>query len=353
MRLIHDVKGVSKLILFLLLLISFIVGALLSYIWTMGYYAPQEFHLPTQANIVIDSVQFSPYDSTSFNLTVINPPYSFDVKLAQIKIETEDGTLHEASWVGMHPLSLARDTSKIITVLWDWGNYTGQTLNVIMFLSDGSGATLKAIAPLSAMKFTVTSVNFAPSVSVNHFNITISNAGSLTFVDITKILVNGAEVSTVPTLTPPYRLSNASDAPPVSFMVMLNWTALQGMPVTIEVQTLQGYTAYKSVTAPAVFLAVTNVVFNKADTSHFNVTVYNDVSSSAKVDITQITVQVLEESVTITEVSPALPQELQPGSSVLLTCSWNWSSYQGQSAIATVTVQTMQGFVTYGQATIP
>ena len=352
MRLVHNVKDISRLLLILLLLISFIVGAFLSYIWTMGYYAPQEFHLPKQANIAIESVQFSPDDATSFNVTVLNPSYSSDVKIEQIEVETADGNLHEANFVGLHPFSLARGALEIIECVWDWGNYTGQTFKIIMFLSDGSGATVKANIPLSVIKFRIVSVNFDPSVSVEHFNITVQNAGSLTFVDITKILVNYAEVSTVPTLTSPYRLSNASDAPPVTFMVMGNWADLEDTTVTIEVQSLQGYSAHRNVNVPSVKL-FNSIIFNAADPSHFNATVYNDAASAAKVDITQVKVQVLGANVTITDVSPALPQPLQPGSDVLLQCSWDWSSYQGQSATVTVTVQTLQGFTVSQEATIP
>jgi len=40
--------------LIILLLLAFVVGATLSYVWTMGYYASSEFQLPEKTNITIE-----------------------------------------------------------------------------------------------------------------------------------------------------------------------------------------------------------------------------------------------------------------------------------------------------------
>lgn len=81
MRLIHDIKGISKLVLILLRLIDFVLGALLSYIWTMGGYAPPEFHLPSQANVTIEKVELDVQNARFFNVTALNPSYSPSVEI--------------------------------------------------------------------------------------------------------------------------------------------------------------------------------------------------------------------------------------------------------------------------------
>jgi hypothetical protein len=346
----HDAKGVSKLILILLLLVAFIIGALLSYIWTLGYYGPWETRLPSKSNITIENVEFDAADATAFNVTVLNPSYSpSNVKIEQFLISTISGVLISATaTIPSLPYELTPGSYQAFKVHLNWGNYTGQTINVIALVSDGSGATSQVKAP-SFGNLTIVSVDFYPELTVNSFNVTVASIQSEAPVDITTIKVNGAEVTTVaPPL--PYRLEPDAS---VTFKLEHNWNDSQGKVVSVELNTRQGYVVHTSATAPSVVLAITSLVFNATDTSHFNVTVHNDVASAAKVDITQITVQVLGEAVTITAVSPALPQSLQPGADILLTCSWDWSSYQGQNATATVTVQTTQGFVVSGEATIP
>jgi len=149
MRLIHDVKGVSKLIFILLLLVSFIVGALSSYIWTMGYYAPLEFHLPSQANVTIESVEFSADNTALFDFTLLNPSYSpSNVTVERIIVSTNDGLFYNVTdTLPALPSVLAPGNSQIFSAAWNWGNYTGQTVNVIVIVADGSGATFRARTP--------------------------------------------------------------------------------------------------------------------------------------------------------------------------------------------------------------
>jgi len=145
MWLIHDVKGVSKLIFILLLLVSFIVGALLSYIWTMAYYAPLEFHLPTQSSITIEDVGFPTENTAFFDVALLNPSYSpSNVTVEQIKVSTNDGLLHNVtSTLPSLPSVLAPGISQTFRAYWDWGNYKGQTVYIIALVSGGSGPTFQ------------------------------------------------------------------------------------------------------------------------------------------------------------------------------------------------------------------
>jgi peptidoglycan hydrolase-like protein with peptidoglycan-binding domain len=351
MRLIHNVKGISKLIFILLLLVSFIIGALLSYIWALGYYGPWETHLPSKSNVTIENVEFDVGDATSFNVTVLNPSYSpSNVKIEQFLISTVSGILIGAdATVPSLPYELSPGNSHTFNVYLNWGSYAGQTVNLIVLISDGSGATFQLKAP-SFGNLTVVSVDFYPDLTVSSFNVTVASAQFTTPVDITTIRVNGSEVTTV---TPPLPYKFEPDTS-VTFKLEYNWNDSQGKTVNIELDTVQGYVVRTTATAPSFGLTITSLDFNPTDTFHFYVTVHNDAASATGVvGITLITVHVEDLGITITEVSPALPQSLQPGSNVVLWCSWDWSGYQGQNATATVTVQATQGFVVSGEATIP
>jgi len=241
MRLIHDVKGISKLILILLLLVSFIVGALLSYIWTMGGY----YNLPSQVNVTIEKVDFYAENATFFNVTLLNPSYSPSaVAIEQILVATNDGLLHKVTNIlPSLPSTLNPSDSQTFKAYWNWANYTGQTVNVIAFVAEGSGPAFQKITPF--MNLTIASVNFDPAVSATNFTVTAQSTGSQTFMNITRITLNGEDIDVSPLL--PYTLNvNAS----ATFTLNRAWSDLQGENVTVNLETLQGFTAHKSQVVP-------------------------------------------------------------------------------------------------------
>jgi len=248
MRLIHEVWGVSKLILILLLLVSFIVGALLSYIWTMGYYAPQEFHLPSQANVAIERVEFFAQNATFFNVTILNPSYSnSSVKITRIAaITKEDNRLHEINASSPPlPYVLERGVSQIFKCNWNWASYNGIKLpytdapvEILVLIEDGSGATFEVKRPVVTL---VSEVMFNSSISLIYFNVTVRNLNSsATYVNVTSIRVDVTNI-TPDMVTPslPYGLSRGDL--PVTFRVSWNWTDYQGRIIAISVSTQQGY----------------------------------------------------------------------------------------------------------------
>ena len=355
MKLAQNLKGISKLAFLLFLAVFFLLGTIVSYIWTMGFYAPGEFNLPSRPNIVIEKVQFFANNATFFNVTVLNPSYSpSNVTIEKIKVETSDGRFYDTVTPGL-PVQIARNSLRTFRSFWNLGNYTGQTVRVHVLSSEGLGSNLKAMTPF--MNFTVISVNFDPSVSARHFNITVQNGGSSTFVNITKILVNGGEVPAEPALTAPYGLTNASDAPPVTFMLNRSWVELQDNDVSIAVQTLQGYTAYQAKRAPGVSLSIISpIVFNASYPSNFSISILNERSIPAYVDISEVEVDVFVNgninrtvllNSTYWTADPSKKIDLsKPLTLTRLLVSWDWSYYLGKGATATITVRTRQGFET-------
>jgi hypothetical protein len=115
MRLLRDAAGISRIFLIVLLVIAFIFGALFSYIYTMGYYAPFEFLLPDKPVFAIQSAEFSKQDTSFFDVTVINPSYSQSgVNITGIEARTnDDNRIHTVtSTVPEMPLVLPRGQSQ-------------------------------------------------------------------------------------------------------------------------------------------------------------------------------------------------------------------------------------------------
>jgi hypothetical protein len=331
------------------LLIALIVGATLSYVWTMGYYASPEFRLPEKGNITIENVVFPPQNTTVFNVTVLNPSYSqSNMEISQIVVLTNDGILHEIRVQGL-PYLLEVGRSRTFSGFWNWAGYIGQTAKVFVFVTEGSGANALTEVPPYA-KLTMDAY-FNSSVSVRLFNVTVQNvktsAEYATYVDITELAVNGETIENVTvggeSVSFPYFL-NSSES--VVFTCAWDWTNKQGESVTIAVYTSQGYMARISPTLPEpVILEITDVLFDPSNTSVLSVNIQNNETSPSFVSINKMSITMENETtVEISNVSPLLtpPFVLRPNSSETFILFWNWTYYRNQTV--QVTAHTLQGF---------
>jgi len=149
MRLIQNAIGISKLILILLLLISAIVGGVLSYMWTEGYYQSIGFRILETATVTITNVAFDSQDPTFFNVTLLNPAISSSsVSVTRIMTSTGDGVLHDVTAVTPTlPVKLSISESKTFKCIWNWTGYTGQDIKVHVFVADGTGSNLETTVP--------------------------------------------------------------------------------------------------------------------------------------------------------------------------------------------------------------
>jgi len=257
MGLIHNVKGISRLMFVLLLLIDFVLGVLLSYIWTMGFYAPLEFSLPSKANVSIENVEFSAQDTSFFNITVLNPTYSNStITVTKIAARTtDDRSFHEITVIAPSvPYLLERGVSQTFKCTWNWANYTDivvpyqdYPVEIMVFIQEGSGATFQVKRPYVRL---IMGVKFDPAISLEYFNVTLQNMEySVTYVNVTSISVDVANI-TAGMVTPnlPYGLAPGDQ--PVTFKIFWNWTDYQSKKVTIGAHTQQGYVNYVTRTLP-------------------------------------------------------------------------------------------------------
>jgi len=363
MRSMRDIKAVSRLILILTLLITFIIGALFSYIYTMGFYAPSEFRLPEKSVIVIQSVEFSNQDTSFFNVTVLNPSYSpSSVDITRIEVRTpDDNRIHViADTQPIIPHTLKRGELQTFRALWNWANYTDiqlpytdKPVEIRVFLQDGRGGIFEAVRPSTPV--TITNLSFDPSISVHHFNVSVQNpASSQTYVNITAINIEGVALQTEavnPTL--PYSL-NPGDMP-VRFQCFYNWTGFLGQSATVGISTLQGYIAENSEILPGpVTWGIQQILFNPANSTHFNMTVINAANSSTYVDVSRIAVSVDQGApINISAWSASPSSRLETNSSILIVCTWDWTSLKGQGSTAKVSTYTLQGFTATKEELIP
>jgi hypothetical protein len=251
MQFIHDVKGISRLLLIFLLLVAFALGALISYVWTMGFYAPFEFSLPSQPTIVIQNAAFNPQDASFVNVTVLNPSYSpSEATILLIEARTlDDSLLHTFDVTSpATPYVLGMGKTQTFTCYWNWANYTGIGLpptagkNVeIRVLSENDIGEYATVAK-PFVSLSITNASFNSTISTSSFDVTVQNLEtSETYVNITSITVDVAENITADTIAPSLPYGLAPGAPAVTFTVPWDWTDYSNQTVTITVHTRQGY----------------------------------------------------------------------------------------------------------------
>ncbi len=336
---------IGRLTLTLLLLVSFILGAFLTYLWVAGYYIALELNTPPKAAIAVFNATFSPQEPTYFNLSILNPSFSpEDAKITEITILTEDGALHTVGYTvpiipaGGYTLPVGR--LQTFQCYWVWANHTGENLKIMAFTADGSGATFQAVLPLVRME--IGEMLIDPTRG-DRFNITIQNSvDSITYVNITEMsIIIDDDVEEILNVEPPLpqSLENGSS---INFTCLWNWTDYQGESVRISVNTLQGYTT-QSIKTIATYVTLSVEALNFTDTRYLNVTVVNAMSSVIPVNITGITI--LLENGTIQQIaplSPQIPYTLNSSSTVTFNCLWNWTAHLNEEI--TVTAYTSEGY---------
>ncbi|MCX8171487.1 MAG: hypothetical protein N3E47_05920, partial [Candidatus Bathyarchaeota archaeon] len=245
---------------------------------------------------------------------------------------------------------LENGKSETFKCFWAWANYTGQPVNVVVFVKDGSGAVFTATLPLVDVK--IERVGFDPNLG-EYFNISVGNSEkSVTSVDLNniKIVVGGSvhNVKSEPSL--PVKLDPGSL---LNLTCKWNWAAHQGENITIILTTSQGYIVERVSTIPtyAVF-NVSQIAFDPDNTSSFNITIMNSRESLIALNVTEIIIRLKNGSILkCSKIIPDLPYILEAGLTVKFTCEWNWAPYAGEEI--TIAISTSQGYSLSFRQVIP
>ena len=354
MKFIRNVKAISKLLLILLLLLATIIGAILSYLWVIGYFITLESVIPEKTTVSVANVTFNPQNTSYFFVTLLNPSYSpTEANVTEIVASTGKD-IHTITEV--HPLlpyRLLRGEEETFKCVWNWANYTGETIKIIAFIADGAGSTFKVETP--PVKLTITALIFTPA-NTTHFDVTLHNSAdspiALNFTRMTLTMENGTtlEITEIAPSLPHLLSPNSYTA----FKCAWNWSNYRGKNATITVYASQGYMAHRlERTSEPVILAIPSALFDPANTTYFNVTVMNSEYSIAQANITLITVTLQNGTSFEVTVEPplSLPYSLPPDDTVTFRCPWDWTNHQGENVI--ITVETLKGYKASYPYTIP
>ena len=336
MRINANIKGLSTLAVILIVLISAIIGGIISYAFTIAYYTK----IPEETTIAITGVYLDKENVRSFNVSVLNPSYSpTSATISRIAVSLKgEAQLYDV--VETEPsigsgLAISRGVSLNITCLKirkdntniTFGefvsNFAGKTILVHVFAEGSPAANMEATLPLVELGV---AAEFNSRISFKKFNITLTNSPQSEVNLTITSLVPG--VITVEEVHPDFRANPVVLPRNESICFHFNGSWHGYTQVRLDIYTEQGYVFRKDVEMKPVHAAIQTVSFNENRTDQFNVTVYNFAESANSVNVKNI-VCTLESGTNLTFDCGSV--EIQPNRTRVFTFSWNWQEYRGKN----------------------
>ncbi len=360
--LLRNSKAVSSIPLLILLIAAGTIGAVLSYMWTAGYYFNLEIRIPEGVTtITIMNVTFLREDSTHFNVTILHPTYSdADASVAGIAIIADDTS--EIKMVSSIeppiPYPLRKGAEVTFKCNLNWGEYAGQNITVAVFVKEGSGATKSYLT--EQVKLEIIELSYYTTVTFNQFNVTVRNPSNIN-LDVNKIRLG---VNTIPpqnitidgqNATFPCTIAeNESKVFTCQFPLWNPETnsGYLGTTSDITIETVQGYKAVHTENfSDPVILALSNVTYPHLNSTEF--ILRSDQTSPHHVNLGNITISVGTQTFTVnTNITEGYM--LEKGENITILCedeNLNWDNWRGQQL--TIRVHTLQGFQAKIEETIP
>ncbi|MDH5634412.1 MAG: hypothetical protein OEY30_01150 [Candidatus Bathyarchaeota archaeon] len=360
---LRSTRGISTISLIILLFASGIVGAVLSYLWTAGYYVELGLKVPENTTtIAITNMTFPAENSAYFHVTVMNPTYSeADAEITKIAlVGTEIGLATVNDTEPSIPYPLKRGESMTFKCNLNWGDLAGGEVNVTVFIRDGSGAA--SSYQTKFVKLEITDFAYNASITIKQFNITIKNRSDIP-LDMSKVIIGMEEVPQNKILVNNQNITFPHRIPQNETRVLVcNWklwnsetnTGTLGTTTKLIIETLQGYQAALLETfSDPVFLALSNVTFPATNTTQF--TLRNHPQSPHGVNLSHITVTVDTQTYTVAaENTNATGFFLPKDSNITIFCedsSFNWDTWKDKTI--TIRVYTTQGFLGKKEEFVP
>ena len=342
--------GGSRATLVLLFLVGILASSLLTFMITSGYWYWLGKVVPERPSIAITELLFPANDTSYFNVTVLNPSYSMEpVHVERVLVITPDGELVEVETTRPRlPLEISAGEKATISCDWDWANYTGREVTVVVAIKEGSGASFTARTPLVKMLLSATFDASTPFWFMLNITNARESATALSLAGIDLVLEGGRVVKNVDTepklaIGEPYKLEQGAS---VLVNCSWNWLEYRNKTVTVVVKTIEGYRGYLTERTPGpVVIRITEVAFYNVSQSFFmNVTVFNEPYSPAPAKICNITITIGNDTYVPERVKPSIRPyyALEPNASVTFNCLWNWSAFQGMNA--TIKVSCVLGY---------
>ncbi len=351
-------KAVSTLLMILLMILSAIIGGIASFLFAIYPFTT----VPQGATLSISEIYVDPHDASSFSVAVLNPSYSpLSINITGIAIVLNDTS-------GFYQVSQSEPSiDGGLTVLvgstvnvscsqfslggleYLWGDlaakYAGDPMTVFVLGSEGSASDKQTTLPFVSLS--AVNTQFDAGFSLTKFNLTIaSDTNSAINVTVNNIQVQGVEIDTS-SISPqlPQQISPGSS---VEFSFSnSSWYTL--VNTSIIITTDEGYRFSQDVSLPRLIVSIQNVAFDADYTDHFNITIFNFAESSSYVNLTRITITMINQTTLSQDYDPSLG--IVPNTTKTVRFDWQWKNYRGDIDLTAAFLQDFQINVTNANRT--
>lgn len=261
MRVNADLKGLSTLMVILLIIIAAIIGGVISYAFTIAAYVK----VPEGTTLVITGFYFDKENATSFKISVLNPSYSpTSATLHEIALslkgenqlyyvtKTEPSinngiVIPSGESINITCSEIMKDDVEIS--LGDFaGEFAGKAIIVHIFSPDSSASNIETILPFVKLNITA---EFNPQISFERFNVTLANdLDSEANLTVKELTVSDIAVEV---MTPDVNAQPVTVLRGESLLINFNGSWYGVDKTTITVFTQQGYVFRKEVELPKVY----------------------------------------------------------------------------------------------------
>jgi len=343
-------KAVSNLLLIILMIVSAILGGIVSYMFTIALF----IELPEETALAITGVYFDAENATAFTVSVLNPSYSPTAanitKIAlSLKGETQLYDVIKTSPSIQNGTIVQKGEVKNITCLnilkgkanVTWGRFAGEfagkTVIVHVFAEGYSAANMEAKIPFVKLK--VVDLQFNSLVSFKKFNLTISSdVQSEVNLTIKQILVSGVSDLVLISPTLPYVVTHE----PVQFVFNGSWHGI--VKAILTIYTEEGWIFTRDVELSRVQAAIRDIVFDENYTDRFNVTIINFAESANHINVAKFFITLDNETKITIEDPEYLKVQIPPNTTRTFLVNWTWANYRGREI--TLSAYFLQDFET-------
>ena len=206
-----------------------------------GFMANYTQATPPPIILNITDITFDPIDTKHFNITLQNSEFSLastNVTGAFVNIENEI-VANLTEYLDL-PIQLNPTQSVDLSCPWDWGEYVGKNVTIVVESQQGYSVYSR---PITLVALRITGVTFNP-IATDYFNFTVQNP---TLLNLTLTTINVAVDATSSDITenvvPTFSFLLPTGTKYMFICFWENWADNQGEEVTITIETLQGYKA--------------------------------------------------------------------------------------------------------------
>jgi hypothetical protein len=347
MRLLINKKAVSSFILIILILCATVFGALVSYLWVMGNYynMPEDTTLLIVTNVIFPGPPAT--DLTYFNVTILNPSNSIsDVNITAVRLSVEGkNEVYNITATDPEPLPslIRRGTEHTFKCKKNWSDFAGETVRIEPVAVNASTKSYSYTTPRVKLNLTP---HFDVTKSVEYFDLTIENMGSIVSITLSEIMLFGMSIKENITPSLPYSLPpNQSE----TFRCNYDWESLRKQNVTITVKSSEGYEkVYTTNELLGATLYIQEAKFDYTDVTYFNLTISNSEDSTASATINRINLTLQDgTTVVINNTSPPITTQsifntIRSNETKTFKCFWNWTQHRNETL--TINAYALEGF---------